>query len=132
MSGSQIDLVRSTVRLPGCDYAAEDVLLQMLDRDPWGTLDALGRSGDAVGLAVALSYGVDLPQGSEWGSRSERAAWLLSERAKLVRKRAAEHAQRFYWRSPVQPLLNEVRLRRGRGRLYRTLVRNLDVLKAFS
>ena len=72
--------------------ASYDVLLQLLDRDPWGTLQGLSDSRSLEGLAAALSYGTTLPQGRQWGSRTQRSDWLKSERAKAVRRQAVAHA----------------------------------------
>ena len=107
------------------DYmVSEDTFLRMLDQDPDLALRQAGEGRDLVGLAVALTYGKDLPQGREWGSTEQLSYWLRSERAKGIRRAAADLAvaacdteaqlMRFY---------RTVRRRRGYGPLLKYVVR---------
>ena len=67
----------------------EDLVLYLIDQGPEYALEAMKNSLSLKGLAIALTYGKDLPQGREWGTRIQRHEWVLSERSKYIRRQAA-------------------------------------------
>jgi hypothetical protein len=64
------------------------VFNQLLDTEWQKSLEA----ADLDTLAVATTYGTELPPGRQWGTREQRAQWLACERAKSVRQYAVHRA----------------------------------------
>ena len=104
---------------------SDDVLLQILDRDPeliYFELQSRECSFDAI--AVLLTYGLDLPAGREWGSRDRRRQWLASERAKRIRQNVARLVPvQISTKSDLRRLERALGKRRGRGKLVRKILK---------
>lgn len=106
------------------DTVSADVLLNLLDLEHGRTLSRLRESGDLAGLAVALTYGVGLPAGREWGTRIERKAWIENQRAAYVRGQAADIVAGLGLdRATLRGFLRDVRKLRGYGPILKKLMR---------
>ncbi len=102
---------------------SDDVLLYMLDKDPQRLYDEIA-GADVSAVAVALTYGKDLPQGRQWGSRDQRRAWIESERAKHVRRTVLQAAlQAIPDEATLMRLYRAIRKRRGYGPVIKRLIR---------
>lgn len=104
--------------MTGPSVVSVEVCQSLLDRDYRGTISRLAEGADWAGLRLALCYGLSLPAGKEWGTRSERAEWIANARASHVRKLAAKTVIDLGWPDEVRSkFVHYVGRRRGFGPL---------------